>query len=175
MAKIKLSKLGLKKLNIAEEKVSFNEQEIIVKQYLPINDKLNMIADIINKSTDLNNFYNPGKIKVAFTIDAIKYYTNVDLGDKEDMELADTYDLITNSGFVDIVLAAIPNGELDFIKNTLDATVKAIYDYNNSVLGIIKAVSADYENLNLDAKNITENLSNKDNLALLKDVVSKLG
>lgn len=175
MAKIKFSKLGLKKLVIAEEKITFNEQEIIVKQYLPINDKLNMIADIINKAADLNNFYNPGKINVAFTIDVIKYYTNIDLGDKEETELADMYDLVINSGLANFILKTVPENELNFIKTTLDTTVKAIYDYNNSVLGIIKAVSADYENLNLDAKNITENLSNKDNLVLLKDVMSKLG
>ena len=50
-----------------------------------------------------------------------------------------------------------------------------IYKYKNSVLGILDAVSADYDNLNLDAQSIKDTLADENNLRLLKDVITKLG
>ena len=47
MAKVTFTKLGLKKKEENKEFI-YNEQVIEVKQYLPINDKLVMISNIIN-------------------------------------------------------------------------------------------------------------------------------
>ena len=49
MAKVSFTKLGLKK-NEDIEIVEWNEQKIEVKQYLPIEDKLNLITAIIQNS-----------------------------------------------------------------------------------------------------------------------------
>lgn len=175
MEEIKIEELGLTGDEVKDEIIHFKSRDVAVKQYLPVNTKLDMIAEIINQAADLNNFYNPGKIDVSLAIALVKYYSNINLGEDYDLDLASTYDIILTSGLKDAVENAIPISEMDFIITTLKATVKAIYEYNNSLLGIIKAVNTDYENLSLDAKKITEGLSDKDNLALLKDVVSKLG
>lgn len=175
MEEIKIEELGVTGNEIKDETIRFHCHDIVVKQYLPVNTKLDMIAEIINQAADLNNFYNPGKIEVSYSIALIRYYTNIDLGEEYDLDLASTYDSILISGLKEAVEKAIPLSEKNFIVTTLQATVEAIYNYNNSLLGIIKTVSADYENLSLDAKKITEGLSDKDNLTLLKDVVSKLG
>ena len=66
MAKVAFSKLGLKKTEEVEV-IEWNEQKIEVKQYLPIEDKLDMIANIINQSADYNGYYNPARIYI-FTI-----------------------------------------------------------------------------------------------------------
>ena len=63
MAKVSFTKLGLKK-NEDVEIVEWNEQKIEVKQYLPIEDKLNLITAIIQNSIDDNGYYNPAKIYV---------------------------------------------------------------------------------------------------------------
>jgi hypothetical protein len=55
MAKVSLTKLGLK-VNQDIKTISFNGQEIEVKQYLPVNEKLILIGNIINASHDDNNF-----------------------------------------------------------------------------------------------------------------------
>ena len=54
-------------------------------------------------------------------------------------------------------------------------SVDAIYEYKNSVLGILESVSTDYSNLDLDATNIQQKLADPNNMALLRDVLSKLG
>ena len=66
MAKLAFTKLGLKANNQIKT-VLFNEQEIEVKQYLPINNKLELISNVINASHDDNNFANPVKVSV-FTV-----------------------------------------------------------------------------------------------------------
>ena len=58
MAKIAFSKLGIKKPNEEVKTIIFNENEIEVKQYLPIQEKLRIIGDAINNSMDGNKFYN---------------------------------------------------------------------------------------------------------------------
>ena len=47
MAKVAFSKLGLK-VNQDIKTIEFNGQNIEVKQYLPIQDKLRLISNIIN-------------------------------------------------------------------------------------------------------------------------------
>ena len=54
-------------------------------------------------------------------------------------------------------------------------TVEAVYTYNNSVMGILDTISQDYSNLNLEASDIQQKLADPNNLALLKDIVGKLG
>ena len=53
MAKIAYSKLGLNKMiNKDPVIIKFNDQQIEVAQYLPIEKKLDLISDIINNSID---------------------------------------------------------------------------------------------------------------------------
>ena len=52
MAKIGLTKLGLQKQDNATTMVEFNGQTIEIKTYLPIQEKLELISRIINKSTE---------------------------------------------------------------------------------------------------------------------------
>jgi hypothetical protein len=42
-------------------------------------------------------------------------------------------------------------------------------------MGILDSISADYNNLNLDATEIQKKIGDPENMALLKDVLTKLG
>ena len=53
--------------------------------------------------------------------------------------------------------------------------LNAIKAYDNSVYGIMDNIGKDYSNLNLDATAIRDKIADPDNMALLKDVISKLG
>ena len=76
MAKVSFSKLGLKAKNDIKT-IEFNGQNIEVKQYLPINDTLELISKVINQSADDNNFSNPVKLDIFTAIEVIDYYTNI--------------------------------------------------------------------------------------------------
>ena len=174
MAKVSFTKLGLKK-NEEVGILHINEQDIEVKQYLPINEKLELISSVINSAADENNFSNPVKENVFLTLEILYHYTNINFTDKQKEDPVKLYDLVVSSGLVNKVTDLIPEEELDEVINGVAQSVKAIYAYRNSVLGILESISQDYSNLNLDATEIQQKLADPDNMALLKQVLTKLG
>ena len=174
MAKVSLTKLGLK-VNQDVKNIEFNQQIIEVKQYLPINEKLELISSVINSAADENNFSNPVKENVFLTLEILYHYTNINFTDKQKEDPVKLYDLVVSSGLVNKVTDLIPEEELDEVINGVAQSVKAIYTYRNSVLGILESISQDYSALNLDATEIQQKLADPDNMALLKQVLTKLG
>ena len=174
MAKVSLTKLGLK-VNQNVKNIEFNEQIIEVKQYLPINEKLELISSVINSAADENNFSNPVKENLFLTLEILYHYTNINFTDKQKEDPVKLYDLVVSSGLVNKVTDLIPEEELDEVINGVAQSVKAIYTYRNSVLGILESISKDYSALNLDATEIQQKLADPDNMALLKQVLTKLG
>ena len=174
MAKVSFTKLGLKK-NEEVGILHINEQDIEVKQYLPINEKLELISSVINSAADENNFSNPVKENVFLTLEILYHYTNINFTDKQKEDPVKLYDLVVSSGLVNKVTDLIPEEELDEVINGVAQSVKAVYTYRNSVLGILESISQDYSNLNLDATEIQQKLADPDNMALLKQVLTKLG
>ena len=174
MAKVSFTKLGLKK-NEEVGILHINEQDIEVKQYLPINEKLELISSVINSAADENNFSNPVKENVFLTLEILYHYTNINFTDKQKEDPVKLYDLVASSGLVNKVTDLIPEEELDEVINGVAQSVKAIYAYRNSVLGILESISQDYSALNLDATEIQQKLADPDNMALLKQVLTKLG
>ena len=174
MAKVSLTKLGLK-VNQDIKNIEFNGQIIEVKQYLPINEKLELISSVINSAADENNFSNPVKENVFLTLEILYHYTNINFTDKQKEDPVKLYDLVVSSGLVNKVTDLIPEEELDEVINGVAQSVKAIYTYRNSALGILESISQDYSALNLDATEIQQKLADPDNMALLKQVLTKLG
>ena len=174
MAKVSFTKLSLK-VNQDIKNIEFNEQIIEVKQYLPINEKLELISSVINSAADENNFSNPVKENVFLTLEILYHYTNINFTDKQKEDPVKLYDLVVSSGLVNKVIDLIPEEELDEVINGVAQSVKAIYTYRNSVLGILESISQDYSALNLDATEIQQKLADPENMALLKQVLTKLG
>ena len=174
MAKVSFTKLGLK-MDQECRAVEFNGQIIDVKQYLPINDKLELISNVINASHDDNNFANPVKVSVFTTLEILYAYTNINFTDKQKEDPTKLYDMVISSGLVKKIIETIPEAEYHEIICGIADSIEAFYNYRNSVLGIFEAISQDYSNLNFDASSIQAKLADPENLNLLRDVLSKLG
>ena len=173
MAKVSFTKLGLKK-NEEIKTIKFNDIEIEVKQYLPTNDKLALISNVINNSHS-TNFANPVLIEVMGSLEIIYAYTNINFTDKQKEDPMKLYDLLNSSGLIDAIVSAIPQVEYETVIDGISDTIEAVYAYENSAMGILNTISKDYSNLELDATKISEKLSDEKNLGLLKEVVTKLG
>ena len=174
MAKVSFSKLGLK-VNQDIKTIIFNNQNIEVKQYLPVNEKLELISNVINYSADDNNFANPVKGKLFTTLEVLYNYTNVNFTDKQKEDFVKLYDIIISSGLFAAVVEAIPEVEYNAVIEGVKKSIKAFYKYKNSALGIMESISADYSALDLDATKIQEKLADPENMAFLKEVTTKLG
>lgn len=175
MAKVTFNKLNLTK-NTEIKNIDINENIIEVKQYLPVEEKLELISYIVNMAHDEDyNFSNPVKVEVFAGIGIIKYYTNITFTERQLENPAKIYDLLNSNNIINNVIAAIPSNEYDEIRTGIEDTIKSIYQYQNSTLGILDTIGQDYSDLNLEADTINEKLSNPDNMKLLRDVLAKLG
>lgn len=174
MAKVGFTKLGLK-VNQNVNYIDFNEQIIEVKQYLPVNDKLELISNVINSSVDNNNFANPVKISVFSTLEIFYAYTNINFTEKQKEDPTKLYDALISSGLVAVVANAIPEAEYHEITRGIADSINAVYTYRNSAMGILESISQDYSGLDFDATAIQSKIADPDNMALLKEVLTKLG
>ena len=173
--KVGLTKLGLKK-NTDINTINWNNQTIEIKEYLPIQEKLDLIGRIINQSLDDNNFVNPARLDIFMTLEIMYTYTNINFTDKQKEDFLGLYDLLVSSGLWTAVVDKLKEfNEYQIINETSHAVIDELYKYKNSALGIMQAISADYSNLDLDADKIKEKLANKENVEFLKDVMDKLG
>ena len=174
MAKVTFTKLALKKKEEVKN-IKINDIDIEVKQYLSVNDKLDLIARVISGAHDQNNFPNPVKIEVIGAMEIIMAYTNITFTDKQKEDIAKLYDILDSNGIINQIVSAIPEDEYHFLIDGINDTIDAVYTYQNSVLGILDTVSQDYSNLNLDATEIQNKLADKENLSLVRDILTKLG
>ena len=174
MAKIGFTKLSLKRKNEVKT-ITINNNQIEIKQYLPVNEKLDLIARVINGAHDQNNFPNPIKIEVIGTLEMIMAYTNISFTEKQKEDIPKLYDLLEENGVIKDIISQIPEDEYNFIIDGINKTIDAVYTYNNSVLGILEAVSKDYSNLDFDATQIQKKMADPENLKLVRDVLTKLG
>jgi hypothetical protein len=174
MAKISFTKLGLKQ-NQDIKTIEFNEQTIEVKQYLPVSEKLEIISRILTLSQDDNNFENSIKINVYTALEILYAYTNITFTDKQKEDAPKLYDVVYSSGLYEAVKNAIPEDEYDDIVYGASSLARAYYKYKSSAMGILENISTDYSNLSFDATDIQQKISDPNNLALLKDIMTKLG
>lgn len=174
MAKVSFTKFGLK-ANQQVKCIDFNEQVVEVKQYLPVNDKLELISNVINSAHDDNNFANPVKVSVFTTLEILYAYTNINFTDKQKEDPNKLYDLVISSGLVAEIIRAIPEEEYNEILCGVSDSIEAVYNYRNSVMGILEIISSDYSALDLDASTIQAKIADPENMALLKSILTKLG
>lgn len=171
---ITYSKLGLKKKDEVET-ITINGQDVTVKQYLPIGDKLKIIENVLTNSADDNNFANPVKVEVYFNLELIYNYTNISFTEKQKEDVTKIYDLFESNGVFSQVISAMPVEEYQLLYDWTQETIDAFYKYRNSAMGIMEQISTDYKDLNFDAQSIQNKIADPENMKLLKDVVTKLG
>ena len=168
------AKMGLK-INTDFKTVTIGEQEIEVKQYLPISDKLDLIARVLEQAADDNNFSNPIKLEVFTNLEIIFTYTNIAFTDKQKEDLVKLYDILESNNIFNIIIDAIPKVEYKSIIEGVEECSEAIYTYRNSVMGLIDTISQDYSQLDMDASALQSKIGNPENLALLKDILTQMG
>lgn len=175
MAKVSFTKLGLVK-NSNVSIIEWNDQKIEVKDYLPMSEKLDLVSTVINNSIDDNGYYNPMRVYIHTIIEVILAYTNISVTEKQKEDILKLYDLFVSSGLSGKIIGETINPyEYQQIQKWIHETINSIYNYKNSVMGILDTISTDYSDLKLDAETIHEKIADPEQLGLLKDVLTKLG
>lgn len=174
MAKVSLNKALIKKAQ-AVKTVTINEQEIEILQYLPIDEKSNYITAVMSSAIDDNNIFSPIRIKVYSDLNLIKFYTNFNLTDKMYNDPSKTYDALVINNIIDEVRKNIPVEELEFLNNALMACVNDLRTYNQSAAGVLKQITTDYQNTEMDVDKLIQEVGDPEQLKFVRDILTKLG
>ena len=175
MAKIPYSKLNLNKHRSepmerewgeGEEKITFN-----VRTYLPIEELGELVQNIVNYSVDDKGYYNPMKIHMFTTVETFFACAEIKLTEKQRENYTKLYDELTDSE----IYRFVPMSIYQQVTGYVSEVIRAIYEYKNSAYGIMDSLANDYKQLGESADDIQKQLSDPDNLTLVREVLSKLG
>ena len=157
---------------IENKEITYDGQTFNVRSWIPMEDKLALIGNIINASIDDNTFYNPARLHIFYVMNMVKEYTDIDF---KEMNIMYAYDLLDVSGLWDIIERYIDENEINFIKQNIKETITNIYAYKNSVLGMIDAMNQKSEDLKVDGEAFQKVIGNPENLTLVKQILDNLG
>lgn len=174
MAKVPFSKLKCK-INEDSIPLQIGEETIAIKQYLPIQEKLELIGNVIMAAHEQDaNYSNPVKVSVYRDLEVIFAYTNITFTDKQKEDLPKLYDMLYSSGIISEVLKNIPEDEYMEIVFGVRDSIEAIYKYQNSVLGILDTIKTDYNNMKLDIDSLNQAITDPETLEFVKALLIKV-
>lgn len=174
MAKIAFSKLGLKK---NEETVNFSigNFTIEVKQYLPAEQKLQIIVDSLISAYDGGEFVNGLKLSLFLELNIIYQYTNISFTDKQKDDFLKTYDLLNGNGIIKAVIETIPEEEYNALYHGTFSFAENFFKQRNSAQGILQKITEEFDQEKFNVEEIFNMLKDPENLKLTKDILTKLG
>lgn len=175
MAKVTFTKLNKIK-SLPPVEIAIGEQKIEVTQYLSLEDKVNLITSVIEQSGNgEEGFFNIVKLDAYYIIEMIRAYTNISFTDKQLEDTTKLYDAIRLNDIWATIADTIPEEEKEYIWDNILTLAREITAYNNSILGVLKAISNNRDNLNFDVEEIMKNLNDPEALKLLKSMVDMTG
>ena len=133
---VEFEKLGLER-KLDRKSFIYNEQEITVLQYLPIDEKEDLIAATLFKA-ESDGIYDPLLLDMYFHFNIIRCYTNISFVPQEDFDEADVYDILCTNGIIDKVLDNMDEDEYNYLFDMLMSTKEEVCKYKNSVIGLIR-------------------------------------
>lgn len=138
MAKITYSSL---KLKTQEEIKTFKveDKDVEVKQYLSINDKIDLIDITLQKSRE-NRIYNPIKIDMFFHLHLVYLYTNITFTDKQREDEYKLYDTLHSNGIINNVLENIPEIEYETLFELMQERIEIEMEYNTTAAAMIENI-----------------------------------
>lgn len=157
MAKVTFASLKLKN-DDAVKTFTINDKEVEVKQYLPIQDKYDLIMVTLQESME-NGYYNPIKEEVYFSMNIVFMYTNLTFTDKQKEDINKLYDILEQNNIFNKVIGTIPSEEYTQLLNSLKDAKAELINYNKSFAGIVNGL---LETFTMNNISLTESLNNID-------------
>lgn len=141
MANVSFNNLKLstnKEVKIAE----FNNTKIEVLQYLPVEDKNDLIQITMQKSF-MDGYFNEILLDAYFHLNIIYLYTNLNITEKQREDELKLYDKIYSSGLLETILGQLPEDEYKYLFNMLQEQTKDFLTYKNSAAAVVQSFIQD--------------------------------
>lgn len=141
MAKVSYANLKLK-VDQRVETFDFGGQSIEVKQYLPIEDKYDLIMIALQRAEE-DGIYNPVKVQLYFELYVVYMYSNISFTDKQKENESKLYDTLASNGVIAAILELIPDEEYNELMTYMKELIQVKTTFNNSAAGLVNQVLVD--------------------------------
>lgn len=141
MAKVSYANLKLK-TDKAVTCFNFLGQEIEVLQYLPIEDKYDLIMITCQKAEE-NGIYNPLMVDVYFHLHLVYMYTNLSFTEKQKENELKIYDNLRSNGFFDEFFGAMNEDEYNELYSYINEITTMTLNYKNTAGAVLQSVIQD--------------------------------
>ena len=140
---MKVSYANMKlKVNTSVKTFEFGGQKIEVLQYLPAQDKYDLLMITLQKSME-NSAYNEFKLNLYFELNLVYMYTNISFTEKQREDEFKLYDTLKSNGFYELFFQALNEDEYNELFAQLNAIKEASSQNRMSVGGVINRLIDD--------------------------------
>lgn len=158
----KVSYLNLKlKTDTSTETIDWNNNSIEIKQYLPIEEKYNLIMVTLQEAKE-SNIYNPLKIDLFFHLNLVYMYTNINFTEKQKEDASKLYDNLMSSGLLAQIISKIPTEEYDMLYTYLENVKNDLDKYGQSFKAILDVIINELPEKASEAMKILESFNPED-------------
>ena len=141
MAKVSYASLKLKVDNTTST-FNFNGTDIEVLQYLPHEDKYDLVMITLQKAEE-NGIYNSVLLDMYFHLHLVYMYTNLTFTDKQKENEFKLYDTLKSNGFFDAFLSTISEDEYNNLIHYLEDIAEDELTYKNTAGAVLQSVIQD--------------------------------
>ena len=140
---MKVSYANMKlKVNSEIKTFNFGGQKIEVLQYLPAQDKYDLLMITLQKSLE-NGAYNEFKLNLYFELHLVYMYTNISFTEKQREDEFKLYDTLKSNGFYEKFFQVINEDEYNELFEQLNAIKNASFKNKRSVAGLVSGLIDD--------------------------------
>lgn len=153
---MKYSDLNLK-INTETTVVKINDNtEIEVLQYLPVEDKIDLIQIALQKSLE-NGIYNEIKLDMYFNLYIVYMYSNLEFTDEEKEDEFKLYNELQSNDIIVHVIAGMDEGEYDCLLDYLKSMQENNESYKKSAAALFQTFIQDMPKNAAAAAEIVDN------------------
>ena len=138
MAKTTYASMKMK-VQTNPKEIDFNGNKIEVLQYLPIEDKYDLVMVTLQKSLE-EGVYNPVKKDMYFHLYLVYMYTDITFTDKQKEDESKLYDVLESNGLITEVIKNIPEDEYNKLFEYMNELMDLTFAYKKSPSAMISNI-----------------------------------
>jgi hypothetical protein len=150
--------------------VNYNNEQLFIKQFLPVDDKYSLIFICMNSLDLMKRSYNPLVAETLFEVEIVKHYSNINFDDNDDSYFT-LFDILECQGLIKLIIENIPVEEYEELQRLYKESIEAEISFNSSIAGGLQFLVNDVLNL---SDNLNFNDEEIDTLKQGEKIIEKL-
>lgn len=124
------------KVNTQPKEIDFEGNKINILQYLPIENKYDLVMITLQKSLE-EGIYNPIKKDMYFHLYMVYMYTDIGFTEKQKEDETKLYDVLESNGLITEVIKNIPEEEYNKLFEYMDEIINMSLSYKSSAGALV--------------------------------------